>query len=100
MPANYPALIFGSLPLLSGGPDPTKPNHSYQHFDTQLFCGNHYPALIGVDHSNLPCAIDHYVPEGEPAPVENSLAYCSGTFQVLIEDKQPQVKIRTVRLQR
>jgi hypothetical protein len=99
MPANYPALIFGSLPLIAGGPDPTKPNHSYQHFESELYC-DRYPGLIGVEHRNLPCVIDHYVPEGEAAPVENALAYCSGTFQVLMEDGQLQVKIRTVRLQR
>ena len=99
MPTNYPAIIFGSLPLITGGPDPTKPNHSYQRFESELYC-QRWPELLGVDHSNLKCVIEHYVSEGEAAPMENALVYCSGTFQVVLEDEQLLVKIKTIRLQR
>jgi hypothetical protein len=98
MPSNYPAILFGSLPLLAGGPDPDKHSHSFQRFESELYC-EQWPGLIGVDHRNLPCIIYHYISEGEVAPVENALAYCSGTFQVVMEDGQLLVRIRTVRLQ-
>jgi hypothetical protein len=99
MPTNYPAILFGSLPLIAGGPDPTKPNHSYQLFESQLFCQRR-PELIGVDHDNLRCVIDHYVSQGDEAPVENALTFSSGTFQVVVEDGQLLVKMKTIRLQR
>jgi hypothetical protein len=99
MPTNYPTIIFGSMPLLAGGPDPTKPNHSYQRFEGVLYCLI-WPEVEGVDHSNLKCVVEHYVSEGEVAPMENALVYCSGTFQVVVEDEQLLVKVKTLRLQR
>jgi hypothetical protein len=98
MPSNYSAIIFGSLPLIAGGPDPTKPYNSYQRFESELHC-DRWPALISVDHGNLPCVVEHYVSKGEAAPVENALAFCSGLLQVVMEDEQLRVKIKSIRLQ-
>jgi hypothetical protein len=99
MPTNFPAMIFGSLPLMAGGPDPTKPSHSYQRFESELYC-QRWPALLNVDHSDIPCIVDHYVSQGEAAPTENAIAFCSGAFQVVMEDDRFLVKIRTFRLQK
>ena len=98
MPTNFPAIIFRSLPLVSSGPDPTKWSNSYLSFVSELYCGEHWPNLLGVDHDGIKCVIEHYTSVGEVAPMENSLAYCSGTFQVTVEDGQPLVKIKAVRL--
>jgi len=98
MPSNYSAIFFGTFPLLTGGPDPTKPHNSYQRFESKLYCAQ-WPALKGVDHDNLPCIVEHYVPKGEPAPVENALAFISGLFQVVMEEEQLRVKIKSNRLQ-
>jgi hypothetical protein len=32
MPTTYPAFIFGSLPLIAGGPDPSKSSSSFQRY--------------------------------------------------------------------
>jgi hypothetical protein len=98
MPSNYSAILFGSLPLIAGGPDPSKSYNSYQRFESELHC-EQWPGLQGVDHHNLPCIVEHYVPKGEAAPVENALAFCSGHFQVVMEDQELRVKIKSNRLQ-
>ena len=96
MPTNFPAIIFRSLPLVSGGPDPTKWSNSYLSFVSELYCGEHWPNLLSVDHNEIKCVIEHYASVGEVAPMENSLTYCSSTFQVMIEDGQLLVKIKVV----
>ena len=98
MPTNFPAIIFRSLPLVSGGLDPTKWSNSYLSFVSELYCGEHWLNLLSVDHNEIKCVIEHYTSVGEVAPMENSLAYCSSTFQVTIEDGQLLVKIKVVRL--
>src|SRR5947207_1940723 len=99
MPTNFPAIIFRSLPLVSGGPDSTKWSNSYLSFVSELSCGEHWANLLSADHQEIQCVIEHYASVGEVAPMENSLAYCSSTFQRMIEDGQLLVKIKVVRLQ-
>jgi hypothetical protein len=99
MPNNYPSIVFGDVPLIEGGPDPTKTNNAFQRFDSHMFC-DAFHGIVGVKADAVPCVIEYYLTDGETMPIEESLAQCSGTLKCWMEDGVLKVWIKAFRLRR
>jgi hypothetical protein len=97
MPTTYSAFIFGSLPLVAGGANQAKSSSAFQAFQTSLYCQPQL-TLTGVDHNNLDGEIEYFVPEGEDLPLQGALAYCGGSFRILMDGDHPVVKIKAEHL--
>ncbi|KAI9842380.1 MAG: hypothetical protein M1837_007300 [Sclerophora amabilis] len=100
MPSTSPALFVNILPLMSGGPDPTKQSSSYQRFENRLFCG-YWPPVVGINHDLVDCVIEHYVTPEEALPIEESMVMCVGTLKVLAKTATAPliVRVKTLSLQ-
>ena len=98
MPSNYPAILFGAMPLLKGGPDPRRTHNAFQRFESQIWCERALP-LYGIQMDPIPCIIEHYVTDSQLAPLKNALAQCSGSFKVVSDGAINTIVLKTFRLQ-
>jgi hypothetical protein len=53
---------------------------------------------MGVNHGSLDCSVYYFVPEGEDFPAPGTLAYCSGSFKVVMEEDRPLIKLKAEHL--
>lgn len=94
MPDNSPAIFFGQVPLVEGGPDPGKSSSSYQIFETWLH-SDPSVQIEGVTKESLPGLLHHYVQPGPSAPLQDYLAEAGGTFETTEENGQVCLKMNT-----